>query len=122
MSVQTYRVLRGIHITGELNSSGKPRLAKRGDIVKTQSNLLKFNAMGAPPRFELVTGDALATLEKAEAADSVTSASNSEYLDTLTSMSKEELKKVAEAEEIDIRGLTRKEDIIDCIVKAVSNR
>lgn len=121
MSLQAYRVLRGIHITGELNSSGKPRLAKRGDIIKTESNLLKFNALGAPPRFELVTGEALATLEKEETANAA-SPTNSEYLDTLTSMNKEELKKVAEAEEIDIRGLTRKEDIIDCIVKAVANR
>jgi hypothetical protein len=116
--VKSYRVLRGLHITSELNSNGKPRVAKKGDIVRTESNLLKFNAPGVPPRFELATGE---VTEESKSNSSV-SYSNTEYLDTLSAMSKEELKKVAETEEIDIRGLTRKEDIMDCIIKAISNR
>lgn len=122
-----FRVLRGLHVTENLNpQTGQAILAKQGEVVASTKNLNKRNVRGLPPKFEEVTEqDFLSAkkkkpVEKPQIQEEVPEGVDNDYYDTLVSMNKSELVKVAEESDVDIRGLNKKEDIIAAIMDKVS--
>lgn len=94
-----YRVLRGTYCENGTRY-------KKGSVVETEKDLLKFNHGPFSQKFALVN----ASVEEQIAKPNAT-----EYTDYTV----EELKLIADDEEIDIKGLTKKADIIAAIEKSM---
>lgn len=112
-----YRVMSGRHaqgiddrqvINGEPNPRyGKPRIYLTGDVVESDTDLVRrFNSRDSI-KFQRLTDDAPGS---SWAPDPV-----NPDADGLTAMTVQELRAHAAAEEIDLAGATKKEDIIAAI-------
>jgi hypothetical protein len=108
-----FRLIRGSH-----NEGGKTY--KKGDTFESKSNLLLHNTPGVQPKFVKVKRNP----EYIEEAEPIAAAkpakpthpTTEEDRATLESMSVNQLKAMAEEEEIDLDGATRKDDIIEKIL------
>lgn len=114
MSVtKRFRLLVGRHGEGD-------RRYKPGDVIETKSDLLKLNSPGST-KFALL--ESVPVAEPHEAKKSGKKSKKAEPVHgsaTLDAMSIEELQAMAEAEEIDLGGATRKDEIIDIILEATA--
>lgn len=119
--VYRFRVLRG-SLSQKEPGSRVPTIYNRGEVFQTSRNLEIQNIPGAPPRFEQVPITTPLTVKtpgirgKVSSGESeLPSSPQSQPSDTLDTMSIEDLRKHAAAEEIDLRGAKTKADIINVI-------
>lgn len=116
----TYEVLAGRHSTGR----GRNRVvAKKGDLVTTHIDLEKrFNVPGFPAKYRKVEGVAPSQkLGKIEPQPVNTLPPPQTHgMETLDSMTIEELRKYAAEEEIDLGQAKTKGQILDAIKASVS--
>lgn len=106
-----YKLLVGIHIQDDpVEVDGETKMVERvyraGETFETHIDMLKFNGEGMEPKFQILTGreSAVAQMSEEEA--------------TLHSMTKEELIRLANDEDIDISCVKKKSEIIKTILKA----
>jgi len=108
-----YRVLAGKHHVG---SGADRKVFKAGDIVVTNNDLLQFNQPGAA-KFELVDSvgrpKSQKPIEKRVQPKAVTP--DIPLGDGLEDMTVNELRAMAEEEEIDLGSASRKDEIIKAI-------
>lgn len=97
----SFKVLRGV-----LQENGKTY--KKGDVITTDTDLLKHNEP-SHPRYAEVLGDTATVVKEQEAVD-----------ESLNEMSFAELKSYAQEGEVDITGATTKADLIAKIKQAES--
>lgn len=123
-STRKYRVCAGRHIDdGDI-------MYDTGDVVESAHNLLHFNAPGMTPKFEAVSQDTPVThkgnMWNPAAASPVfgsdlqppaviTDPLTGVQRGTLDHMTLKELQAYAAEEEIDLRGATKKEDVLKII-------
>lgn len=100
LPIRTYRLLRGGHM--ENDPQGIERVYKRGDVFESTSDLLRFNAGPNSMKFEEIGIPPVVTKPAVKSA-----APSSE----LTSYTIEELKMIADDEEIDISACTTKTEV-----------
>lgn len=108
-----FKLLAGGHI-GVDPRTKKERVYRAGEIVESETDLAeRFNSRipGSPRKFERIFNDTAYGSEQAKKED--------EFLSTLDSMNLKELLKVAEEEEIDLKGATKREDILKIIKASV---
>ena len=112
-----YKVLAGRHVeNGVRFYKGGPN----GDIFESDKNILKFNVRGFPPKFALVSAlvDEATTSQGEPEIDPEQSSADLDK--DLVAMTIDELKAFAAEGEIDIKGLTKKDDIIRRIQEKVN--
>jgi|TARA_R110000824_G_scaffold89320_4_gene219052 hypothetical protein len=110
--IRTFRLLRGGHI--ENSPSGVGRTYKKGDIFESISDLLRFNQGPNSRKFEEIGSVAPALPTSSPEAPS--------NVDTVTSYTVDELKIIADDEEIDISDCTSKEEIEERIKEAAQSQ
>jgi hypothetical protein len=99
VETKRYKVLRGTFCHGKVRY-------KRGSIVESAADLLKYNCGPMSQKFELVGATAEEVIAKPNATE-------------FTDYTVEELKLIADDEEVDIKGLTKKADIIEALQRAM---
>lgn len=124
--VGSWRVLHGIH-TESYDESGSAIIVKAGEVIHSRYDLDKHNSPGAK-KFEKLPGLTKEQIErlngneheprKAESSSQESNGKTVLQTGTLDEMTVDELKKFAHEEGIDIRGLVKKQDIIDAINSA----
>jgi hypothetical protein len=129
MAKQTFKILRGTHDEsipeqrdkdGNVTHPGVKRTFRAGDVFESEYDLLKLNAPGCQ-KFALLSGQVpVQTLPQEPAQPAATPAVTTKegIRSTLEGMSVKELRDMAAAEEIDVTGLSRKEDLINALVNA----
>lgn len=98
----TFKLLGGTFDQGDKMPDGKPKLYSRGDTVQSEKELDKIHG---PHKFQRIDPGET-TVVAVE--------------DTFSAMTKDELLKFAEEEEIDLGGAKRKDDILAAIRSVVS--
>lgn len=129
MSQFKFRLMGGKHTDSYLPSKGegkpKQRIISKGEIFESDKPLHKLhNKPGQRPRFQLITGGTPTSVD--EVPEEITEeqlaaeiGKDSEEIKDFSDMTKPELIAYAEAEEIDIEGLTLKADILAAIEESV---
>lgn len=116
-----YRVLRGRHAHGK-DKNGSQIVYGPGDIVETDVDLTKLNAVGPKlsRKFEKVA-DGVSPTKKAEGSPTVRAGAPDDNLDSMTVS---ELRQFAEEEEIDLSSVpqnARKEVLVQRIRSRLSS-
>ena len=102
-----FRVLHGLHSEGG-------RVYDAGSVVDSKSNLLRFNQPGAV-KFQALPDSTLLDSTPVSEPDT-------EPTDLLENMTVADLRKLAEEEEINLDGTTRKDQIVAAIRAATQPR
>jgi len=100
LPMRTFRLLRGKHING-----GKTY--KKGDLIHTTADLARFNCGPGSMRYQEIN-----PVEEVAPAQSETPAPSPQEENSNTDYTLEELRIIADDEEVDITGLTTKEEIV----------
>lgn len=101
-----YLLKSGMHVTGR--GAGR-RVYNPGDVIETDTDLTRFNVPNAPPKFEVVHGDAVAAAAK-KGFETV-----GVPADGLDAMTVADLRAMAAEEEIDLGGAATKAAIVAAI-------
>lgn len=113
----TFKLLRGRHVTGRAKER-KTFIAGKNDVIVTRHNLLKFNGAGVTPKFRKISDEDLGPAQ-AQSTDMRNSQApppqKPEPNDALNDMTVDQLKKLADEEEIDISGAKTKAELIERI-------
>lgn len=92
---------------------------RKGDIVETEFDLLAFNQPPRSMKFEKVDSIGRPVSQLARSKKSTATAGDFDLGDGLEELTVEELRKLAEEEEIDLGSASRKDDIIKEIRKSM---
>jgi len=116
--VKQYRLMMGQHSEsvrdekGELVQPRKNKVYNPGDIIKTTSDLLRLNGPGPQGVKFVLVGS---VEEQMSPEFHAMNAQAPGFDDGMDDMSLDELRKIAREEEIDLSGLSKKEEIIRAI-------
>lgn len=115
-----FRLLEGLHVeNGPIGANGLPTdvIYKRGDIFESESDLLQFNRGPNSQKFERIHDDRPVTSEVQKQAVPRPEGKQSQQLNLpaelpLEQMTEKELVAFAAEEEIDLKGVKGKDNIL----------